>query len=152
MKRTILLVALALLLLTGCGKAAEQVTPVVADPVELYEQMTKLDGMPEMFTVPGDKAYLLLGIDPEDCVVEITAICNDSLQADELWLIQAKDRDAAARIAELAKKRMDQKALELKEYLPEQYEVVQKGVVLEKGDTVILIISPFVDELTKLVG
>lgn len=134
------------LALSGCGKAA----PVSADLNALYEKLISEEGMSEMISVPGEKGLVFFGIEPSDCVQEITAICADSLLADEIWLIEAKDEVIAQRIEELAKSRLVQKGEELKSYLPEQYRIVEAAKLERRGTYIILLVSPKAERLMEL--
>ena len=142
----VLLLVFIMLQMASCG---EKEAPEVNMP-DLYEKILSYDGTPEMVVVPPDKAELLFGISAESCAQEITAICQDSLRADEFWLIEAKDAAAAEQIEALAKARAEQKASELKDYLPDQYQVVQKARIIRKGKNIAMIVSPISDELAKL--
>ena len=44
-----------------------------------------------------------LGISMEDCAQAVVAVTSDGLGADEVWLIQAKDTEALARLQPLAR-------------------------------------------------
>ena len=148
MKKITATIAILLLLaaLTACGAAETK----AADMSEVYSRMTAAEGMPEMLVVPAEKAVTFFGIAQEDCAQAVTAICQDSLRADELWLVEAVDDAAAGRIAELAQARLDQKSSELKSYAPEQYEIVQSAKLIRDGRCVVLIVSPMADKLAEL--
>ena len=142
------LLLLTILLLPGCGENASEVKAY--DFSKIYPAMTEINDMPDMLLLPADKAELLYGIDPDICIQEFLAICQDSLRADEIWLIEAVDNNSAGRIEEYAKMHIDQKSKELKNYLPDQYNVMQKAKLIRNGNYVILLISPAVDELMAL--
>ena len=146
MATRVIVLLLALLGLAGCGKPAAEAPDFQA----VYDSMTAVADMPDMVVVPNDKGEFLFGIAPGDCRQEIVAICQDSLLADELWLIEATDKEAADRIEALAQNRLQQKAAELENYLPEQYQVVQQGQLSREGNCVVLLISPLAKELAKL--
>lgn len=135
------------LFLCGCAEKNEDVS---IDVNAAYELLLAADNMPEMIVVPADKAELLLGVSAEDCVQAVTAICQVSIQADEIWLVEAKDADAAGRVAELAQNRIDQKSAELENYLPEQFKVVQDARLIRNGNIVVLIISPQAEQLCSI--
>ena len=146
MATRVIVLLLALLGLAGCGKPAAEAPDFQA----VYDSMTAVADMPDMVVVPNDKGEFLFGIAPGDCKQEIVAICQDSLLADELWLIEATDKEAADRIEALAQNRLQQKAAELENYLPEQYQVVQQAQLSREGNCVVLLISPLAKELAKL--
>ena len=149
MKKSIFAVLLILtLLLPGCAEKEAEVKSY--DFSKVYPAMTEINDLPEMLLLPADKAELLYGIDPEICRQEFLAICQDSLRADEIWLIEAVDNNSAGRIEEFAKMHIEQKSKELKNYLPDQYNVMQKAKLIRNGNYVILLISPAVNELAAL--
>lgn len=147
MKRvfSVFLATVLMLSMAGCGgESAKEV-----DLNALYE--TLLETTPKMILLDDTMRLNLLGIVEEDCVQVITAVCSDGLRADEIWLIQAKDADALARIASLAEVRLNAKAEESITYSPEQYAVVQKAKMLTEGLYFVLLVSPNVDALKETV-
>ena len=147
MKKTVLLL-LAVLLLAGlCACGQENAAPNMQ---ERFEALQKADQTPEMLVVPPEKCTILFGVVQEDCAQQIVAICQDSLRADEYWLIEAANSAAADRIEALARTRLEQKASELENYLPEQYEVVKQARLLRQGNCVILLVSPQADALAQV--
>ena len=74
------------------------------------------------------------------------------MRADEIWLIKAKDAEALKNIAKLADSRIKAKADESITYSPEQYAVVQKAEIIEKGEYFALIVSPDVSSLKDIVN
>ena len=138
----IVLCAALLLSLAACGGEPAK-APV--DLNALYESFSA--SLPEMWVLDDDTRLNFLGIKADDCAQVITAIPAGSLAADEIWLIEAKDADALARLKTLAETRMTAKADETLNYLPDQYVFVEKGVILTEGLYLALIVSPDVDNL-----
>lgn len=89
----------------------------------------------------------LCGVAGEDVNQAVVAICEDSLKTDEIWLMEAKDADAAKKIVAAANNRLQTKGAESETYSPEQYAVVQQAKLLQKGNYIALIVSPDVDAL-----
>lgn len=139
----IVLSALLLVSLAACGapKQAEKDVDLQA----LYQSFE--DMLPNMFLPEGDMRLNYMGIEEADCRKVITAVSEDGLAADEVWLIQAKDADALARLKALAENRLAMKADETVDYNPEQYKVVEKGVVLTSGNYLALLVSPQVEAM-----
>lgn len=148
MKKTVLLLITFLLAagLCACG----QKTAPAPNMEERFESIQKAAADTQMLVVPPDKCLILYGIAKEDCTQELVAICQNSLRADEYWLIEAVDSAAADRIEASAKARLEQKLAELESYLPEQYQVVKQARLLRTGNCVVLLISPQAEELAKL--
>ena len=88
-----------------------------------------------------------LGIDTADCKQYVVMICADGMRTDEVWLIEAKDADALARLTELAENRLSSKADETVSYAPDQYLVVEKAHLLTNGNYLALLVSPEVDAM-----
>lgn len=156
MKRMILFVMILLLALTGCSGESARTKTTAAESVamnvqELYDSMIALENMPEMLTLEPEMQLNFCGIDSADCLQSVVAICADSLRTDEFWLIEAVDEAALERIQNLAQARLTAKAEESVTYSPEQYAIVQKAQQTTMGNYFILLVSPDVDTLAKMV-
>lgn len=133
---------LSLLLIFGlaaCSGGSESAFEM--DVQEVYEQLIALPDMPAMIELPEDKALDFLGLDMSQCVQAVAAICAVNIQADEIWLVEAKDGSAAAEIEELARSRVEQRMEEFKGYSPEQYKVLEGAAILREGNYVVLLVS-----------
>ena len=157
--RTIALVAAAALFLSACGASPAQETaapelPAAAAPAQetaegespdltaVYQSIEESVALPEMAVVSEKRRDAILGIAPEDCRQAVTLLCGDSVRADEIWMIEAADEAAADRIEELAKLRLDQRAKDMENYLPDQLQVVREGILVREGRFVGLFVSP----------
>ena len=139
----------ALLLLSACGGGSSgKSEPVALDA--LYEEMTAVCPDVEFVPVPEGRLEKLFGLRSEDCRQAIVALCGESLRADELWLIEATDEEAAARAEELAAGRLEQRKAETENYLPDQYAVLCRAELIRQGRFVALIVSPSAKELASL--
>ena len=141
MKRSIaaalsLLMALCLAACSGGDGAAFEM-----DAQQVYGELTALPDMPAMIELPEDKALDFLGLDYSQCVQAVTAISALNIQADEIWLVEAKDGSAAAEIEELARARVEQRMEEFKNYAPDQYQVLENAAILREGNYVVLLVS-----------
>ncbi|MDD4079923.1 MAG: DUF4358 domain-containing protein [Eubacteriales bacterium] len=147
MKR-VLAVALVLcliVLLSGCGNA-----PKSRDLQEIWQGMLKADMLPEMVAVPHDLALDFYGIEPEWYEEALFMVASDSLLADEVVMVRARDDDAAGQIHRMLESRMDAKAAEARTYSPEQYAVISRGHVLKNGRELALLVSPKADTLLEI--
>lgn len=119
------------------------------DMEAVYEKLAEAAELPEMLPLGAGMILNLCGVAEEDAVQAKVVICANSLRTDEIWLMEAKDADAAARIVEAANNRLETKGAESITYDPEQYAVVQKAELLQKGNYIALIVSPDVDALAE---
>lgn len=141
---TILALTLALSLV-GCGKTETAQVDLGA----VYESLGEY--LPEMYSPDGDTLLNFMGIDEEDCQQLYVSICAEGMDADEVWLIQAKDATALDTLKELAQTRIQAKLDETETYLPDQYVVVQKAELVVKDLYLALLISPQVDTMKETV-
>lgn len=128
--------------LTGCGGEQKEKN---VDLTAVYTTMQQT--LPEMMTLDEENMLNLLGIRAEDCTQAIAAVCAVGLQADEVWLLQAKDAQALERLKTLAASRMAAKLEETESYLPDQYVIVKQGVTLTDGNYLAFLVSPDVQTL-----
>ena len=151
MKKRILILSLlaALLLLPACGKKAETAAPK-ADLSALYTQLTALPDAPEMVPVSEKRMANYYGIDPAVCPQAILSICGDGLRADEIWLVEAADSEAAGKLVTLAENRVKQLSEETENYRPEQNAVVKAAKIVQNGSCMGLFISPQADKMAEL--
>ncbi len=136
------LAAAMMLSLAACGGKADTKS---VDLNALYESYAQY--MPEMFSLDEDTMMNFLGIDAADCANYAVYICGDGLRADEVWLIEAKDEAALGRLKEMAEARMQAKVNETISYVPDQYVIVEQGVILTNGLYLALLVSPDVEAL-----
>lgn len=146
MKKAIALILIlsTLVCLSACG-GSETANTEPVDLNALYETYTS--SLPEMFVMDADTMLNYLGIQAENCVQVITAVSNDGLRADEVWLIEAKDSASLEQLKELANNRIQAKADETVTYSPDQYKIVEKAVVITEGNYLAMLVSPEVDSM-----
>lgn len=157
MKKLILILVFAVILscVSGCGSQAAPEAPAAGEPVVLdlqaiYDSMAAMDGAPEMLPLDEDMQFNFCGINPADCKVSIAAICADGLRTDEIWLIEAADAEALSRIRDAAQTRLNAKDAESASYSPEQNAIVKKAEMLTCGNYFALLVSPDVETMAEL--
>lgn len=149
MKKIIsLLLAVAMVMsLAACGASDPEKEAV--DMTALYESIQ--DTLPEMMILDETTMLNFFGIDTADCAQVVTAVCANGLDADEVWLIEAKDEPALERLTSLVNTRLTAKEEENITYNPEQYAVIQEAVILTKDLYIAFLVSPEVDTLKAAV-
>ncbi len=136
MKKMISLVLIFALALTACGKGSEK----NIDLQSVYNSLE--ERMPEMLVLDETLQLNLLGVNSADCQQAITAICDDSMRVDEIWLIQAKDSAALEKLTALAETRVAAQAEVCESYSPDQYAIVKKAELVTDGLYLALLIGP----------
>ena len=125
-----------------------ETTVKTVDLKKVYDDCVAL--MPEMTVLDADMMYDFCGVNPADCAESYVAVCADSLRADEIWIIKAKDADALKRIEDAAKNRLQAKDEESITYSPEQNKVVKAANTIGIGEYFGLLVSPDVDQLANV--
>ncbi len=115
----------------------------------LYEEC--VEKMPPMLLLDGEMMLDYCGINPEDCEEYYVSICEDSLRADEIWLIKVADVSKTQAIVDLANARIQAKAEESKTYSPEQYAIVQKAQIISQGEYIAVVVSPDVETIFEII-
>ena len=108
----------------------------------IYEEIARTVDLPEMLELNEEMLSVYLGLSPEDYKNGRFYVCSNNLKADEIWLVKLESEDAAAQMLEKARGRIEAKAQSYRNYLPEEYEVVSRGIAMSQGNTVVLFISP----------
>jgi hypothetical protein len=119
------------------------------DPEAVYAKITAQITMPEMIFLPNDVIEDYYGIAPADYSGAVFYVCLDSLLADEIVIVCANDEASADRVRERLENRLAYKADAAENYTPDQFAVIQKGVVRKDGTVVALLVSPEIDRLDK---
>lgn len=115
----------------------------------LYEEC--VEKMPPMLLLDGEMVLDYCGINPDDCEEYYVSVCEDSLRADEIWLIKVTDSSKTQAIVDLANARIEAKAEESKTYSPEQYAIVQKAQIISQGEYIAVIVSPDVETIFEII-
>lgn len=142
---TVVMAVAALLCLSACGSQKQEKT---ADMEAVYAQFR--DQLPEMYQMDKETMLNYMGIDDADCLQAVVAVASDGLRADEIWLIEAKDADALARLQALAESRLKNKEDETVQYAPEQYAVVTAAQLVTEGKNLALLVSPEAESLRSI--
>lgn len=146
------LVMMMLFSLTACGskEEADDTTTTAQTQLNLentYTQITSGVEMPDMYTLDAEQMLDLYGIRQEYCNQAVVYICVNSLRADEIWLLEAKDADSLETLKGLVNSRIQQKDAESATYDPEQNAIVKAAQIIEAGNYLVMIVSPDADAI-----
>ncbi|WP_411675961.1 DUF4358 domain-containing protein [Caproicibacter sp.] len=149
MKRTflfLLTLAAALFLWTGCSKAAAK----EADLTMVMENMKQKITNTQMMDLSSEDLMPNYGIDPNDVKQFAAYVDSTGTKGDEILLFEASDDSAAGKIEEKLNDRYHQKEIEMKDYLPEEYAMLEKCKVERDGNFAALIVSPQYEDLEQI--
>lgn len=138
MKR-ILVCLLALLVLAGCGNKTEDPSVPEKDLGAIYTQMAPQ--LPEMMELSDAMMLDLLGIKAEFCIEAMAYICADGLRVDEIWLIEASSAENLNTLKQLAQNRLESQKAIYQSYAPDQYAILEQGVIATEGNYLAFIVN-----------
>lgn len=127
-------------ILFGCSplKKAEVKNPTVNDIKVKIKDSVDISTMKEADAAKLKKLYNISSDEVEEFVL-LTAPSN--IKADEIAIIKLKDSKSISDIKDKISKRIDAQATRFKDYLPDEYFIIQKNIVKVKGNYILFVIS-----------
>lgn len=162
MKTLCVCMAVSAVLLGGCGKAeeapetnveqSEAEEAVNARPVkEIYEDIKQAVELHSPVEMADSFISNYYGIDPEKLEEYIFVMSEEATSAETIVIMKVKDEGDVEKISEALKVVVDEKRGEMENYLPEQFEIVDKSSVKSKGSYVYLVISESGDTIVQMI-
>ena len=97
-----------------------------------------------------EQLFSRYGISDEYVMYSAVLVSGDSLSKDEVIVIKAMDEGSACSVRDCLDKYYKSVLRESKEYLPDEYEKLEKASVVKDGIYVRLFISDKADEMNKI--
>lgn len=139
--RTLAMTGLVGSMLVGCGSSVADLN--LAKTVEVTtKNVTAAETMQE---ITATEVQSLYGVSATEYVQFSGKISGMGTSADEIVIIEAVDAATAAKILEGAESRMEDKLRQAEGYLPEEYAVIEQGVVRKDGNYVALFVTKEVE-------
>ncbi len=108
---------------------------------EIYAQICSEISGPEMLELNEKVISGYLGLQPEEYRDGRFYLCANNLKADEIWLMELEDENAARDMQARAQNRITVKADSYATYLPEESAICRQGIAVAKGNYAALFIS-----------
>ena len=106
--------------------------------------------LPDMMTLTQNDLVDYFGLEAQWCADSAACINSNGYEKDEIILVRATDADSASRVQECLQKALENAAEEMKDYLPEQYAMIQNCKVESRDLYVWLFISDQVDQMQAI--
>ena len=129
------------------GKTAE----TGADPAAIYEEIQKQVELPEMYEADDDFLSNYYGIDTAVLESYVFASADDAALADSVVILKVKEGEDVSVLSDALSMVRDQKAAEMQNYIPAQYEIVAKSEVQVRGNVVYLVISGDAEKIEGII-
>lgn len=154
--------AAAAMLLGGCGKAEEAPAAnmeqegaeetVSARPVkDIYEDIKQAVELHSPVEMADSFISNYYGIDPEKLEEYIFVMSEEATSAETIVIMKVKEEGDVEKITAALQVVVDEKRGEMENYLPEQFEIVDKSSVKSKGNYVYLVISESQDTIVRMI-
>lgn len=143
-----LMTALVLALtLAACSQGNADKTADLPKTLETMKEQVEFSDVMEL-----DEAGLKTnyGIEADDVKQFAALVDTSGIKCEEVVLIEATDADAAKTVKEQLEKRMESKLAQNKDYLPEQYAIIEKCSVEQSGNYVSMIVGQEHEKLTEI--
>lgn len=118
---------------------------------EVYDKIQASVELNSPMEVPDQFLENTYGIDINTLDDHFVSVSEAAISAETIALMRVEDSNAFAAAKDALNVLLEEKAMEMENYLPEQYEIVKKAEVKEKGSFLYLIISENSDAITKIV-
>lgn len=148
----------AVMLLTGCGaKTAPSAEPQASEVQEtktvneIYQEITEQVSLESPVCMDDDFISNYYGIDVSTLEEYVFSMSEDATQAETVVLMKAKDGADTGEIVSALETVVDEKKNEMENYLPEQFEIVEKSEVKTRDRYVWLVISQQADAITDII-
>ena len=145
-------------LLTGCGaKTAPSAEPQASEVQEtktvneIYQEITEQVSLESPVCMDDDFISNYYGIDVSTLEEYVFSMSEDATQAETVVLMKAKDGADTGEIVSALETVVDEKKNEMENYLPEQFEIVEKSEVKTRDRYVWLVISQQADAITDII-
>ncbi len=141
--------AMLLLVLAACSGGEEGKTAdfQVQDAMDAMLEKAPID---DPLTLGEGDMLDFFGIQSDSMEQFAAVTCSNGISAQEIVLVKATDEDSAKTVEEKLQNRLDSRRAEAKDYLPDQYAILEQCEVKRDGVYVRLIISPEAEALVDI--
>lgn len=155
-----LLLLTSVVLLSGCTDStpANTVTTVQTEETveakaitEIYEDITKTVTLYSPFCWDDEFISNYYGIDVSSLEEYVFSMSEDATSAETIIIMKAKDATSVSSLSDCLQVVVDEKRNEMENYLPEQFEIVEKSSVQTQNNYVWLVISENADTITNII-
>lgn len=136
----IILFLICLLVLSGCmrqGRAAAY-EPAVLDIENVIKEAVDISGMT---AIDSGRLKKLYGIDSDELDGFFLYVSSSNLKASEIGVMKVKDSKAMEDIKKKIEDRVEKQAQSFKDYLPEEYGILEDYILTIKYSYILLAVS-----------
>lgn len=132
----------------GCSSSkSSSKSPEVS---KIVEEMKGAIDESNMKKVGEDKLKKLYKINPDELEEFVVYVPATNLKANELAVLKVKDASKVESIKDQISKRVEKQASSFKDYLPDEYYLIEKHVLKTQGNYILLSISKDSDKIESV--
>lgn len=144
---TIIVCMITLGALSGCFEKKENVNNLSA--TEIGEKIKQVANLEEMKERDSKKLQKLYNINTDEIESFVLYTAPTNIKADEIAAIKVKDMKNVKNIKEKILSRIEKRSKSFKDYLPDEYFLIEKHVLKTKDNYILLAISKDADKIEK---
>ncbi|OLR27612.1 DUF4358 domain-containing protein [Bacillus cereus] len=144
---TIIVCTITLGALSGCFGKKENVNNLSA--TEIGEKIKHVTNLEEMKEGDSKKLQKLYNIKTDEVESFVLYTAPTNIKADEIAVMKVKDMKNVENIKEKISNRIEKKSKSFKDYLPDEYFLMEKRVLKTKDNYILLAISKDADKVEK---
>lgn len=144
MRKPIKILAISVMgvgLLMGCGSSVVQLN--LTDTVATAS--AEVSNITTMNRISANELASYYNVSPTEYIQFSGLLPGIGTSADEIVIIEAVDSQTATIVYEAAQARLADKLRQAEGYLPEEYAIIEQGIVRKDGNYVALFVTPDVD-------
>ena len=132
-----------ILILSGCASSSTKNSTSVKNisAKDIAAKIKSSLNLTEMTQIDDKKLKKLYGISTDEIDSYCIFVSMSNIKADEIAVIKVKSSSDAESIKEKIQKRNDAEALSFKDYLPEQYTLIQNHILKSNGNYILYAVS-----------
>ena len=134
-----ILCSIIILVLTGCS--TKETIGKVPSINDIDEKIRETVDVSDMNLGDKDKLKKLYDIDKDDLEDFLLYIPSTNIQASEIAILKVKDAAEIDEVMDKVSTRIESQATNFKDYLPEEYFLIEKHVLKTKDNYILFIIS-----------
>lgn len=139
--------------------AAEETKAETADSAQgagksisdIYGEISRTVSLNSPMLVPDDFIMNYYGIDVSTLDEYVFSMSEAAISAETVVILKAKDAGSTGVLKDSLQMVIDQKRSEMENYLPDQFQIVDKSSVQVKGNYVYLVISEQADAINRII-
>ena len=131
--------------------AASDIDEADISMAELYNIISESVELVNPMEIPEDFLENYYGIDVATLADYACYMSETAISAETLFMIKAQNEEDAKTITEIVNTVKEEKAAEMEDYLPEQFAIVNSGLIESYGNYVWLVISENADKINSII-